>query len=340
MSKGNMFLGYARGKVGDVVFSRTNGEQITRARNRHPANPRTDGQLATRAILATVGKAYSAGAFIFDHAFQGLKVGSGNQQRFMSANIQLFRQTILDVKNGDTAANELLFVRPNALGPVAGPYIVSEGELVQTFWKFTREQVNQQLYVSTPVYLVDESGAEPVTENVGQYAARTGLVAGDIYTFVFFADPQSDELYPQGFRFGFVRMRVRDLSEILSQSMSDTSLAEVFEYLASDFLSSTAGVFEAGFTEDPADLTRVTYFLECADNNYLPMSVAVIRSREDSGQRSFAQMRWVYNETSQNRWANVANYIDIWAAGGESVTDPQLLLEGGNKDNVGVVVDS
>ena len=28
MSKGNLFLGFGRGKVGDVVFSRLNGEQV------------------------------------------------------------------------------------------------------------------------------------------------------------------------------------------------------------------------------------------------------------------------------------------------------------------------
>lgn len=48
MSKGNMLLGYARGKVGSLVFSRRKGEQITRARNTSPANPRTNAQMAQR----------------------------------------------------------------------------------------------------------------------------------------------------------------------------------------------------------------------------------------------------------------------------------------------------
>lgn len=48
MSKGNMLLGYARGKVGSLVFARRKGEQITRARNFAPANPRTNAQMSQR----------------------------------------------------------------------------------------------------------------------------------------------------------------------------------------------------------------------------------------------------------------------------------------------------
>lgn len=48
MSKGNMLLGYARGKVGSLVFARRKGEQITRARNFSPANPRTNAQMSQR----------------------------------------------------------------------------------------------------------------------------------------------------------------------------------------------------------------------------------------------------------------------------------------------------
>ena len=74
MAKGNLFQGMGRGKVGDVVFSRLNGEQISRVRNRHPKNPRSNSQLFQRAIMATVMQAYSAGKAIFDHSFEGYAV--------------------------------------------------------------------------------------------------------------------------------------------------------------------------------------------------------------------------------------------------------------------------
>ena len=43
------------------VFSRLNGQQVSRVRNRNPKNPRTNAQLYQRAIMATVMQAYSAG---------------------------------------------------------------------------------------------------------------------------------------------------------------------------------------------------------------------------------------------------------------------------------------
>lgn len=53
-----MLLGYARGKVGSLVFARRKGEQITRSRNTAPANPRTRAQLAQRMKMYAPVKFY------------------------------------------------------------------------------------------------------------------------------------------------------------------------------------------------------------------------------------------------------------------------------------------
>ena len=53
-----MLLGYARGKVGSLVFARRKGEQITRSRNTAPANPRTRSQLAQRMKMYAPVKFY------------------------------------------------------------------------------------------------------------------------------------------------------------------------------------------------------------------------------------------------------------------------------------------
>lgn len=58
MAKGNMLLGYARGKVGSLVFSRRKGEQVTRPRNFSPANPRTLAQLSQRVKMYAPVKLY------------------------------------------------------------------------------------------------------------------------------------------------------------------------------------------------------------------------------------------------------------------------------------------
>lgn len=83
MAKGNMFLGMSRGSVGDVTFYRNRGNQVARARNRAPMNPKTEAQTIQRMILATASKAYSRMKGIVDHSFQGIQYGGMSQSYFL-----------------------------------------------------------------------------------------------------------------------------------------------------------------------------------------------------------------------------------------------------------------
>lgn len=82
MAKGNMLLGMARKKVGDLVFYRANGEQISRARNRAPRNPRSAKQSIQRMVLATASKMAAAWRPIVDHSFEGYNVGQESVRHF------------------------------------------------------------------------------------------------------------------------------------------------------------------------------------------------------------------------------------------------------------------
>lgn len=87
MSKGNLFLGYARGSVGDVVFSRTNGQQITKARNRNPNNPRSISQMMQRSLFISAVKFYQlARAKFFKFAFEDKKSTESDFNAFMRHN--------------------------------------------------------------------------------------------------------------------------------------------------------------------------------------------------------------------------------------------------------------
>lgn len=97
MSKGNLFLGQARGSVGDVVFSHYKGKQVARARNRSPRNPQTPIQLLQRVVMATVGKAYSFFAPICDHSFEGQTASQASQIAFVKENTSLLRDKLADV---------------------------------------------------------------------------------------------------------------------------------------------------------------------------------------------------------------------------------------------------
>lgn len=124
MAKGNIILGQMRGSIGDIVFWRGNGEQLSRSRNRQPANPRTDSQLTTRIILKTCSTAYSK--LMYDYAnqtFQGAKIGAENQRKFMSANTKILREYI---KQG---ADDMNFNGKDDTGAMLNRYRVSEGNL-------------------------------------------------------------------------------------------------------------------------------------------------------------------------------------------------------------------
>lgn len=134
MSKGNLFLGFGRGKVGDIVLYRQNGEQVARARNRSPKNPQTALQLAQRSILKSSSQAYSMMQAICDHSFEGLAEGTPNQSRFMEVNNALLRNRAIDpLTSGDESAilDSVLcnYAQRGISLPVINEYIVSEGTL-------------------------------------------------------------------------------------------------------------------------------------------------------------------------------------------------------------------
>lgn len=124
MAKGNIILGQMRGSIGDIVFWRGNGEQLSRSRNRQPANPRTDSQLTTRIILKTCSTAYSK--LMYDYAnqtFQGAKIGAENQRKFMSANTKILREY---TKQG---ADDLNYNGKDDTVAMLNRYRVSDGNL-------------------------------------------------------------------------------------------------------------------------------------------------------------------------------------------------------------------
>ena len=129
MAKGNLFLGHARGKVGSLVFSRQDGEQVTRALNTRPKNPQTDQQIVQRAIAGTVMYAYSYLQEICNHSFEGVAYGAKSQQYFTKVNMDLLRQ--LYAAN-PTNTNPMMFSKKNSKSAVANAYIISKGSISNT----------------------------------------------------------------------------------------------------------------------------------------------------------------------------------------------------------------
>lgn len=170
MAKGNLFLGFARGSVGDITLYRSEGEQISRARNRHPYNPRSARQAIQRAVNSSVSRIYAAGQVLFDHSFQGFKPGKENQRQFMKMNNRILRQMVLNDLANNTDVARLGVPGVSVAVPCQG-IMVSDGNYPMNYfpWNSTNK------YFDVPAALEGET--------VAQYATRMGLVAGDIYTF-------------------------------------------------------------------------------------------------------------------------------------------------------------
>lgn len=312
----------ARGVVGDVVFTRQNGQQVSRVRNRVPSNPKTNAQLYQRAIMATIMQAYSAGKAIFDHSFEGYKVGTGCQQRFMKLNTKLLRSAVAaDVNAGLIGgACAARVIGPGVVYPVPWTYQISEGSLTQNI-------MGASGYL---LHFTDIPG-----ETVAEYFQRMGIRQDDIFTVVAFncatnssradvvfsASDDADEFGEQTkCIFLFARLRVKP--EVFSNAnpiSNQTLMSDLFYYdLESNYTPSleTKRINESILQNDELPESETLY------------TCGVIRSRDNQDLRSTCVMSWVDNTAKD--YGLATNYLlEGWAQGTTRVGDSNLILEGG-----------
>lgn len=330
MAKGNMLQGMARGKVGDVVFSRLNGEQIARVRNRNPKNPKTNAQLYQRAIMATVMQAYSAGRAIFDHSFEGFSVGEGNQRRFMSVNAKRLRASL---------ANDLKLIAEG--GQESSLSLNSYCAPGVQYPSFALLQCSEGHYDNKQLDALTGMPSPEADEKVNQYVSRIGLKAGDIFTIVGFAKPQDNRVIfdvtttdvtagsQYASYFFFLRLRVKaGLDAIATAITATTPLKTLFE---------VTSTFNCSFLDTALiqpETTNETMIDIVCDVPGGCVVGGVIRSRTDEDLRSSSFL--VYNgnsvEYSDNLYGISAKYLlDAWKQGSERVGDSDLILEGGDQ---------
>lgn len=133
MSKGNLFLGLATGKIGSVVLYRAFGEERARSWVARKANPRTWRQAVTRCIAKTVHVSYSSLITLCRESFQGLQPGTPCQSAFLSRNSRILRARIAgDIEAGREAVLESAVGNYLPMGGQVMPYnalMVSDGGL-------------------------------------------------------------------------------------------------------------------------------------------------------------------------------------------------------------------
>lgn len=130
MAKGNMLLGYARGKVGDLVFSRQGGQQVTRARAAKVSNPRTTAQMIQRMIFGSVSFAYSMLRPICDHSFEGVQYGQRSMSKFFALNLKALRAYYPTDQDPDKRpVDGMAFILPSREGAIGCGLQISAGTI-------------------------------------------------------------------------------------------------------------------------------------------------------------------------------------------------------------------
>lgn len=125
-----MLLGHARGKVGDLVFSRSNGQQVVRSRAAVVKNPKTESQMIQRILLNTVAQGYSKLRAIVNHSFEGVQEGQKSMSEFMRRNLDKLRSGVAQaVANGNdySAIEPVTPVGMNFFSPQA--FVVAVGSM-------------------------------------------------------------------------------------------------------------------------------------------------------------------------------------------------------------------
>ena len=318
MAKGNLFQGMAKGKLGDVIFTRADGQQVTKAYNPQPRNAQSNAQMIQRAIVATITQAYSIGIDILDHSFEGCAVGSGCQSRFMELNTAKLRSVIAtELEEG----RAYILQKGHVIAPqckTAAPfsYIVSEGRL-------------QQKYVS-PL------GVMPTpqeNETLAHYCQRCDFKAGDTYTLMAFiitdhvlwAVPNYEKDFGKCYaaNFGYIRMRVKATAPTNTRTKlnANSTKDKVFEVTRSKYFENIGGLSACKFSQDLSWGYDGFDGLVCS---------GVIRASRVGGYRSSCTL----NVESQGKGIISSMILDAWTPDNVKVGDSDLILEGGGGSSV------
>lgn len=224
MSKGNLFLGQARGSVGDVTFTHIAGQQVARARNRSPRNPRVPSQMLQRIVLNSASKAYSLMQQIVNHSFEGIQGVARNQQRFMQLNTSAFRDKLAAVIANPTEAEALAstaysFSFKGDFFPQLNPYQISEGTLpAMTVQCGSASSPKFQLRIET-------SAAEILSYQ--DVIDTLNVQAGDQLTFIGLGHRYGDETYDQVQAFMFARVILEPASGDFETNFIDSEADRV-----------------------------------------------------------------------------------------------------------------
>lgn len=343
MAKYNVFMGTARGKVGDIVLSRVDGKQVARQYIPTIKNPKTQGQIIQRAVLATVSKMYAAGKEIFDHSFQGKAVPNGAMQRFLKVNMdELRRQCLFSIENDeDPEANIGYVVSPGALSPTPNEYIISEGTFKKAPLVFKHRVTGAAGYNYVAFANATALGLS-ATSTVAQLFEKENIEAGDIFTLVMLTiEPDTmARLTSPTSHFAVIRLTAKSLTqEVAGKLLSATTIAEAFKISTKGLPVAAAATVGAnllwqevstGYQSNTQDV--ILDLSPLMPTGQVPACGGFIASHNGSKERSNAKMEFLSFNSGLDAANSVAaiDLIEAWSQG-NGYSPSGEYLEGANQ---------
>lgn len=172
-----MLLGYSRGAVGDIVFARSKGQQVARARNRNPNNPNTEAQVLQRSKFAAAQRFFQlANSQFFKFAYEDKTERESDYNAFMRHNVGISPYILREMTR-------------QVDYPAFAPWMVTQGSLpsLQTgSWSYVSDSEGSRWAVSDPfgvqsLLLSSYTVADVTSKLIG---SGSDWREGDIITFI------------------------------------------------------------------------------------------------------------------------------------------------------------
>lgn len=294
MAKGIAINGQLRGKLGGVVYYRSNGQQISRARAENVSNPNTQPQRIQRMIMATVMQAYSLTKEITDHSFEGVKYKQDSMAFFQRVNANKLRSMI----SAENAAFDPSFTAPKVQALIPNGYTISRGSLSPVPFSFQAGAASAQYPTIGDQY---SDVVDPDEITLSKFLTSLRATAGDMVTLVWFdgdsilyslTDGENDRENIKYVTMRYVRIKFKDsyTSEELVTPVYDPAGESGFTFKQDLF-----NVEESSNLSlmDDCELQDIGEHRSLVFPNIDAHAIGIIRSRRDGGvwRRSLCEMK-------------------------------------------------
>lgn len=302
-----MLLGMARKKLGDIVFYRANGEQVSRARNRNPKNPKSDRQALQRMVLASASKTLAALRPLYNHSWQGVEVGNASLRHAQKKLMTLYRAAAVSFINdtGEDAAAVFALKGAPIAGFVKGQPMTT-GSLSLPAYTFDEQNIMHMNLNGAPANITDDASYRAAL-------ATMGLEPGDQLTVVVYS--QGSQIVAEFGRASNVADAYRYARITFVPTLPEGFTGTLIDgdYFNTALIERTEGVFPAVNVTTAEGVSRLA--IEVGNLHPLEMTAiagAIVRSQKLSNGKtaystsSFVDLAFVGN----NPWQVFPSYQD------------------------------